>query len=692
MKYKLSLLFFFLSLSFLSVGYSQGQVLKKTVLFFYETEEDYSYMHKNLDLIFNYYGVNVEYRTFKKGFGADREDLIGCVIWPKEKGADYPEYVIRTIKQIHEKKLKLLFLEHLPATINRKSGMLIKNSILKSLYEPFGLHYEKTKLRNPLIFSIDKIDKDIIDFERKFEFKGHSIITLRSVSEKNRVLLKLRHKTNPKLYSDLIVVGDFGAYAIAPTVLQEDKETFRRKWIVNPFRLVELCFNLGKRPIPDITTINGVRSIYCHIDGDAFNGICRFDKKRICGTVVYQDILKKYIFPHTLSLVHCWFDPDVDEVTRISVVDGSMQEGEKILINDSDRKKWVDAAKEIFKEPWVENALHGYGHPLFWRRKILALTAKKRPFTYEDEFQRSYDIFTKYISKKNTSIFLWTGDCNPDEEALAFLDKMGLNNMNGGDTLFDSTYDSYTSVAPFYKKLGRYTQIYTSASNENIYTNEWSGPYYGFRNVIETFKRTDYPRRISPVNIYYHWYSGELKASLNALEEVYDWADRQFLTPIYVGHHIDIVKGFQSIEIDELSDGWLVKKNKALKTIRFENCNQYPVLSEDSNILGFRHVNKRLYIHLGNANKSVIKLVEKAPSLPYLRWCNALLESVQYKPHGLIINDLWSFRDVELCFVNLPYTLEEKAGVSVRYKDNVTFVKLKPFGTKSYILEWNKKD
>jgi hypothetical protein len=42
-------------------------------------------------------------------------------------------------------------------------------------------------------------------------------------------------------------------------------------------------------------------------------------------------------------------------------------------------------------------------------------------------------------------------------------------------------------------RKGGHLQIYAPVTNENIYTNLWHGPFYGFERVIETFEMTDAP-------------------------------------------------------------------------------------------------------------------------------------------------------------------------------------------------------
>jgi hypothetical protein len=46
--------------------------------------------------------------------------------------------------------------------------------------------------------------------------------------------------------------------------------------------------------------------------------------------------------------------------------------------------------------------------------------------------------------------------------------------------------------------------------NENVYTNLWISPFWGYINVIQTFELIENPRRLKSISIYYHFYtSGE---------------------------------------------------------------------------------------------------------------------------------------------------------------------------------------
>jgi len=683
---------FFIISSFFhgSKAFAAKEEVARTVLALIEDKEEKELIHRNIEMPLNYYGVKVIYRNFDNAFDTRLPPLLGALIWPYENSSNMVSPIHETLIEIHKRKIKLVLFDYLPGTINRKSGLMVPLKTLNHIYNRFGIQIDNGTLKNPLVHGIDKIDKRMINFERKFEFKGYSLPIIKKTDKSHQVYLSVAHKFLKEKRSDLVVIGEPICYALKPALVVEDPATYLRKWILNPFKFVEKAFQLESHPIPDVSTINGYRSIYCHIDGDAFNGICRFDKKRDCAQVVYEDVLLQHIYPHTLSLVHSWFDPEVKEVSQISVEKDGLKTSTKI-ITATEQKKWTKLAIEIFSQPWVENALHGYGHPLKWQERVLAIEPKGRPFSLKDEFEKSLELFTKHISKKSSDIFLWTGDCAPGEDALAYLSKLNIRNMNGGDTLYDKSYDSYTSVAPHYKSIGPYYQIYTSASNENIYTNEWAGPYSGFRNVIKTFERTETPKRTCPVNIYYHWYSGEREAALNALKKVYEWADKQTLTPIFGGHYIDIVHGFISTNIIKENGAWLIKNNNALKTIRFENQTKKPLVSRENNIMGFCRDKGRLYVHLGPKEESKIEFIDKSFKQPMLKKANAMIKDIDFLSHGVII-DLWSLRNVKITLSNLNKKFVEEENIKISYLKDDVIISLGPQKDKRILLKWMEKD
>ncbi len=84
------------------------------------------------------------------------------------------------------------------------------------------------------------------------------------------------------------------------------------------------------------------------------------------------------------------------------------------------------------------------------------------------------------------SLVQWTGATRPYPKAMEITAKLGLPNINGGDPRYDSKYPSLAYLSPLSRKVGKYRQIYSSASNENTYTGLWKGPFFGYKYLVET--------------------------------------------------------------------------------------------------------------------------------------------------------------------------------------------------------------
>ncbi len=157
--------------------------------------------------------------------------------------------------------------------------------------------------------------------------------------------------------------------------------------------------------------------------------------------------------------------------------------------------------------------------------------------------------------KKHTRIFFWTGDGLADGEALALTRLLGLENMNGGGATISDAERTMTRVPPLGYKINDHVQVYAPIASEHFYTNNWQGPFYGFNRVIETMRLTDSPRRLKPMHIHYHFYSGSKIASVNALKSVYDWSLTQEHRAIWVSEYGKKVNEFHNATLSRRT-GW----------------------------------------------------------------------------------------------------------------------------------------
>jgi hypothetical protein len=207
------------------------------------------------------------------------------------------------------------------------------------------------------------------------------------------------------------------------------------------------------------------------------------------------------------------------------------------------------------------------------------------------------------------------------------VEKNGILSMNGGDTTIQKKTPTLQHVAPFGLQYDEYWQIYTGQQNENVYTNDWLGPFWGFRNVIETYQMTNKPYRIKPINIYYHFYAASKLASFNALKEIYEWATKQKTSKLYASQYIKKAQGFYRTALGKTRNGFEIRNQGHLKTLRFDKKINIDI-QKSKGVAGYNFDNNSSYITLDNSGKYELNL-NKNDRSPYLKDSNGWVKEVK---------------------------------------------------------------
>ncbi len=416
--------------------------------------------------------------------------------------------------------------------------------------------------------------------------------------------------------------GDWGGIALSPYVTAEGAEG-RTRWILDPFKFLAGALALPPIPAPDPTTTNGRRVLEVHIDGDGFVSVAEMPDRPLAGEVVRRELLARYRLPTTVSIIEGEIGPSGLYPDRSPALE--------------------EIARRIFARPEVEIASHTYSHPFDWARAGAGPTDADDDRRdgdrlaipgYSFSLEREVDGSVAYIDQrlappgKSARVMLWSGDALPPEEAIARADALGLENLNGDDAEEPGARLALSQVPSFARPVGGRLQIYAPAQNENVYTNLWHGPFYGFRRVIDYFRFTDGPRRLKPIGIYYHFYSGTKVAALNALHEVYRWALQQETFPVWTSEYAAAVRGFQQATLARRLDGtWLLRGFGALSTVRLPAALGWPDLERSRGVLGVRDLPQGRYVALDRGAAVTLALAGAPPRGPYLLSANAAVTS-----------------------------------------------------------------
>ncbi len=448
-------------------------------------------------------------------------------------------------------------------------------------------------------------------------------------------LLTLRAAQGP--IEDTVGLTPWGGYALAPDVVANLGAVSRgghgapAAWVLNPFRFFRKALRLPAMPVPDTTTESGRRLLMAQIDGDGFANktwIYRY-RGQYAAQVILSQILDEYRIPTSASFIVSYFTRDglfPKQAPQLTAI-----------------------ARRIAALPWVEVASHTFSHPFDWP----ALEHDPALMGHKGDMRYGYALkvpgYTRFSAHKeivwadhwidthiappgkHVSLIQWSGNCDPDARVLALSYSAHVLNINGGGATETDADPFVTKVRGLGLYKGRDFQVYAPMQDENVYTHGWKSPYYyGYIRVIQTFKLTDTPRRLKPLDIYYHFYSGARIAGLRALRRVIVWALHQRTDPIFPSHFARIAVDFGHAVVARGAQGWIVHDAGAVREWRIPARLGYPRLDADSGVVGFDRHGAVRYIHVvppspGQAVR--IRLTRIRPHKPYLHDANATVTS-----------------------------------------------------------------
>src|SRR4029079_18958875 len=112
--------------------------------------------------------------------------------------------------------------------------------------------------------------------------------------------------------------------------------------------------------------------------------------------------------------------------------------------------EFFELARANYALPNVEAGSHSYTHPLDWQKRTRRLSPAHAPHSVETETAGSVRYMEERLlpAGKRVRLFQWSGSTRVTEDAIAILDRLGVPNINGGDTMRDRERASYTHAGP----------------------------------------------------------------------------------------------------------------------------------------------------------------------------------------------------------------------------------------------------
>jgi hypothetical protein len=619
----------------------QGRQIKRSVLALYDSKTEggvhLSRLHKLAEMPLNHLGYMLDYHDVNTPLPdvASLRRYRGVISWFVEPLADAAGYV-DWLDRVTASGLKYIMLgevapreiDEIVPIVNRvlgRIGLRSGNNFIELT------HKAKIISQDPLLF----------DFEQKIDkvLPGFPVIEVKAATTRSHLVVEAPLSSGP-IRSVPVATSDGGGFAAQNFTVTLDPNTNRLSWTINPFLFFSLALGDERFPIPDVTTVSGRRIYFSHIDGDGWNNQSEIEGYREAQALSVDVIDKEAIEPF----------PDLP--VSVGLIAGDVQPllGGNVL--------GIKAARSLYAKPQVEVGSHTHTHPYNWeffesynrqaeeskvkayrpptmplRERLTAALMHTAGKTYTnprydpyiagtDDLPRTYlrlpfDLQTEVPGalkfseqfappSKKAKIYLWSGDTTPFEAAIAATRAAGVRNLNGGDSRLDTEFPSVAYVPPISRPIGKQRQIYSVNSNENTYTNDWTGPFGGQMMLEHTLRNTDTPRRLKGFNLYYHMYSGEKAASLRTIKYFLAMARASEVTPIPASDYAAMADDYFNVELDQVDlFSWAIKNRGSVATVRFDEADQLAVdMAASTGVIGWNR-------HAGSLYASLDPVVER---------------------------------------------------------------------------------
>jgi len=600
-----------------------GPAPRKILAFYRKSDSETPYLnriHIWAESALNHLGMIVDFRDAEDPLPSEREmsTYRGIMTWFLRDVRRGAEPFARWLAEQPYRNRPVVVFDRFGCAME-PGGKPTSPKVLESLQRALGLAIGSRSTENPARIEVARSVSPMVGFERPLAYELDLWAEVKSVNPANTVYLTLKNRDLPEIPCDAIVVGPGGAFCLPTYALYHNLESDRTQWRIDPFRLFSEAYRLQGLPRIDYTTRVGRRMVYVHVDGDGSEQFCRWDPGKTCATKLLELVSSKPQLPSGISFIAALVDPEA-----------------------SADPSGTELVRRFAALPHVEIAHHSYSHPFDWRSdKVVVKAPNYTKMDPQREVVGAAQVLSKIIEPvgRKVDLLFWSGSCNPSRRELELAAQAGLLSINGGQPRMDGNFPSVSHLAPLFRMADDQFQVLTSASNDYFLTDRWELPIAAFKNVIQTYERSGSPRRLTPVNLYYHFYLLSDESGSRTLDEIYDWISRQSLHAVPVSEYIRTTHGFRKARVSLEEDGrWKITDLGRCLTVRFDGETRDPDLSRSRGVIGSAREPGALYVHLDGSGEALIAFAAPvgAPAHPTIQRSTVPVES--FKVQGAAVS------------------------------------------------------
>lgn len=148
------------------------------------------------------------------------------------------------------------------------------------------------------------------------------------------------------------------------------------------------------------------------------------------------------------------------------------------------------------------------------------------------------------------------------------LTELNTGELFPGRTALRLERSSLTELAPMAIAHRSGLRVLSPTAPDSVYIGD-SRESYPYERVLETFERTETPRRLTPLSLHYHAYSAASPGGLNSLHRIYRWVVAHQVYPLRADQYAARVRAFRDqVVTRDLEGGFRFFGGELQSTVR----------------------------------------------------------------------------------------------------------------------------
>ena len=295
----------------------------RRVLGLHDSKEEPDYqrhiLYEGVEAVLDHLGLVLDYRDIRDGLPTHEamRQYRGIVTWFFDASMADPVAYCKWLDEEGRQGRFVAAFDSFGAFYNDEQE-LVDVELIGSVFRGWQVEYGNNWLARMLNLEIARTAPGMFGFERPTKFFRADYDAFFPIKgARVEPLLEVESKALDLPRSVMAAIHPRGGYVFGAYAVHQDPVTLKQQWQLNPFAFLPRALRWQGAPRVDLTTLNGCRIFYSHIDGDGSLNLNRADKQRMTTEVIYDEILTKYDVPITVGAVvgeietaadHSWID------------------------------------------------------------------------------------------------------------------------------------------------------------------------------------------------------------------------------------------------------------------------------------------------------------------------------------------------------------------------------------------------